>query len=700
MQRKKLNGVWLYCLDDQKGKGIGPEPDQWEEMEVPSNWYLNGLPNHAGVVWFRRTFIFDEDLTGREAWINFAGIDYFAEIWLNDAFVGKHEGYFQSFQFNITDMIKKGENILIVKVDSPFEEPIKNWPDQKRLIKGVLNHHDCRPGGWHPIFGQSGNTGGIWGDVDLFVTDKVVFEKVKVTTESITENNTRLKFNINVVNLEEKSIDAAISIKTYFDGEEQTNLHDKITLNDSQNCLQYYQIINDPYLWWTWDHGDPDLYQVIIVIEWEGRSIENKFDFGIRTVSINKEGQLLLNERPIFIRGTNVIPSQWFSTYQDRQIERDMDLLRVANINAVRIHAHITRREFYSACDQAGLLIWQDFPLQWGYTHSTDFINSAKRQIVEMVDNLYNHPSIYLWCCHNEPPSESDSFDNMLSELVRKNDPSRFVHPNSTFQEHPYNGWYSGSIEQFVAIPGGPVPSEFGAQALPEQISLEEMMPADALWPPDWDVWAFHNFQYDQNFNVAHLDMGDTLETFIENSQNYQYYYIKYSIENYRRTLEKPIFGLYQFMFKDCWPAITWSVVDYFGRLKPGYDALRIAYQPVLISFDIQRYEVVNGLNIFKGVYIVNDLNISFERAIVEITLEDSKGKALVKNDFQVDIPENSKQCLIQTDYLSVQWRVPEDANPGEVVLRGSVRSSKGNLLSENSEYLKIVKTFAKEFSH
>ena len=68
MQRKKLNGVWLYCLDDQKGKGIGPEPDQWEEMEVPSNWYLNGLPNHAGVVWFRRTFIFDEDLT-REAWI-------------------------------------------------------------------------------------------------------------------------------------------------------------------------------------------------------------------------------------------------------------------------------------------------------------------------------------------------------------------------------------------------------------------------------------------------------------------------------------------------------------------------------------------------------------------------------------------------------------------------------------------------------
>jgi beta-mannosidase len=697
-QRINLNGIWLYWLDNNQERKT--DPDHLKEMEVPSNWHLSGLPNHAGAVWFKRKFYVNENLKEKESWLNFEGVDYFAEIWLNGTFIGEHEGYFQSFRLNTTDVLTNGENVLIVKVDSPFEEPLKAWPDRKRLIKGVLNHHDCRPGGWHHTFGQSGNTGGIWGNVDLLVTDKIVIDQLKVTTESLIDNSAQMKFNLNLTNLEEKPVTSNISIKTFYKGIEQTSLRDKVVLTDLNNNLEYFQKINEAHLWWTWDYGDPDLYQIKVFIEWRGKSIEYELDFGIRTIRVSEDGQLFLNDQPLFIRGTNVIPAQWFSAYQEKEIERDINLMLEANINAARIHAHITKQEFYTACDEAGLLIWQDFPLQWGYIQTDEFMNSAKKQVIEMVDNLYNHPSIYLWCCHNEPPTGSDSLDTTLAELVRKNDASRYVRPSSTFKEHPYYGWYSGGVEQFIAIPGGAVPSEFGAQALPVLESLKEIMPDEALWPPDWDTWAFHNFQYDQTFHVAHLDMGDSLETFINNSQKYQYRYLKYSIETYRRSLEKPIFGLYQFMFMDCWPAITWSVVDYFRRLKTGYDAIRIAYQPILISFDVPRLEVVNGLNIFNGVYLVNDLNIGFENAVIEIALEDSAGKELMKKSFTVDIPANFKQCLVKTDYLSTQWRIPKEADPGEVVIKGKVKSWDGKLLSENFENLKIVTTYAKEYSH
>ena len=699
-QRMNLNGVWSYCLNEISGKESQPELAHWRKMSVPSNWYLNGLPDHAGVVWFRHRFVLDTNLKENEFWLNFDGVDYFAEVWLNGTMIGKHEGYFQSFMFKITDSVIRGENELLVKVDSPIEEPGSVWPDRKRLIKGVLNHHDCRPGGWHPTLGQSYNTGGIWGDVNLLITERIVVKSIKVTTDSITDHTAKMKFSLDIQNFEKKPEEINISIKVLYDGIEESNLIDKVVLAVPNDHLDYTLTISDPHLWWTWDYGKSEMYKVVVILEWSGKSASYGTDFGIRTIYISEEGQLFLNNQPIFLRGTNIIPAQWLSAYQEQEINRDIHLLLDANINAVRVHAHLTKPDFYSACDKAGILVWQDFPLQWGYDQNDEFITSSRQQIIEMVDTLYNHPSIYLWCCHNEPPSGSETFDDMLAELVRKVDTSRYVTPNSTFREHPYNGWYSGCIEQFIALPGGTVPSEFGAQALPVFESLKKIIPEGALWPPDWEIWAFHNFQYDQNFHVAHLDKGDSLETFIENSQNYQYRYIKFSIETYRRSLEKPVFGLFQFMFVDCWPAITWSVVDYYRQLKLGYEALKCAYQPVLISFDIPRFEVVSGQNIFNGVYLINDLNVGFENVIIDISLQDSTGLILFTESCRLDISANSKKCLATTNYLTTKWRIPQDTHYGRVVVRGSVKTCDGKLLSENYENLEVVETFAKEFSH
>lgn len=701
MKKINLDGIWLFKIGNKDDiEDLTLDTNEWHEMNVPSNWYLQGLNEHAGVVWYKKNFFIEDDLEKENCWLCFNGVDYFADVWVNNVFVGSHEGYFQTFQFNISELIKKGENNLIVKVDSPFEDPNTAWPNKKRLIKGVLNHHDCRPGAWHPILGQSKNTGGIWGTVALQFTDIVKIDQIKTNTTAIIAGLAEINIDIDVLNLSENSIEAELLIITEYNSAEQIQKGTRACLQNGNNRLAYTLFIKNPQLWWTWDHGDPNLYKLKVIIEWENKKHESEILFGIRTIRTDETGQILLNNTPLFIRGTNIIPTQWFTNYYKKDIEKDISLLINANVNAVRIHAHVTCPDFYNACDRAGLLVWQDFPLQWGYEITAEFVNSAKKQIREMVDGLYNHPSIYCWCCHNEPPVGSESLDEVLQEVVIENDPSRIVLKNSTFIEHPYHGWYEGFMEQFIALPGGPIPSEFGAQALPDLESLQAMIPEESLWPPNWDVWAFHDFQYDQTFNVVHLDMGKDIESFIKNSQDYQYRYIKYVIEMYRRGKNHSIFGVFQFMFVDCWPAITWSVVDCFRKQKRGYEALKIAYQPILISFDIRRYEVINGMNIFAGVYIVNDFNKRFDDVYIEITVIDHRKKELIKEIIHADIPPNSSECILKTNYLSTQWRVPKDAELGKIKIEGKIFSSDGQLLSVNHDDLKIVVSYANEFTH
>jgi beta-mannosidase len=116
-------------------------------MQVPSNWHLHRLPNFNGRVKFTREFNFANALAaGEQAFLVFQGVDYFAEISLNGNSVGKHEGYFQSFEFDVAGFLKPGKNELSVIVDAPLEEPGTVWPDHKRMIKGLFSDWDCKPG--------------------------------------------------------------------------------------------------------------------------------------------------------------------------------------------------------------------------------------------------------------------------------------------------------------------------------------------------------------------------------------------------------------------------------------------------------------------------------------------------------------------------------------------------------------------------
>lgn len=689
MMELSLNGVWKYSLQNT----IQPiSHDKWDgEMNIPSNWELQGLHNYTGTVWFQHSF-YIKIAKGKRYWLQFKGIDYQHQVFINGLKIGEDEGYFQTREYEVTNYLVNGQNTIIVKVDSPFEDPGAIWPNNKRLIKGVLNHHDTRPGSWNEQFGQDMNTGGIWNNITLYTTSAYKIENCKVTPY--------LRQNEAVITIEtiiNSTLEDIVEIEYLV---EPSNFLENITFSSKllkrvekgSKTIYNAITIEEPKLWWTWDQGEQSLYKLTVTLI-SNKMIEKKeVIFGIREIYQDTEGVIYLNKRALFIRGTNYIPTQWLSEFNQDMINKDIKLMKEANINGVRLHAHVTRDEFFSVCSEQGILVWQDFALQWSYQETDKFLTEAIKQIKEMVNQFYNHPSISIWCCHNEPSSNREYLDPILYGAIKEEDNSRIVKEASDFTEHVYPGWYHGSYQEYTGLPGLPFVTEFGAQALPNIEIMKKMMNNTELWPPKWDKWAYHGFQYDETFNVANLIMGESIEEFIENSQQYQADLLKFAIEHYRRNKGK-ITSLFQFMFVDNWPSITWSVLDYERQPKEGYYALKQAYEPLLVSIEMLRKKINPGFPLFKSITVVNDLPKMFSNISLEVTLEDKDGNKFFQHNSKElwNIEENSVKKLIDLSIgAQPYWKIPDELEQGFYDVYVKLLEGQ-EVLTENKERIKVV---------
>ncbi|MGE5498015.1 MAG: glycoside hydrolase family 2 protein, partial [Syntrophothermus sp.] len=556
-----LNGPWLFIRDTEDTAAYQDVLDKINgkenlpEMNIPVNWELAGLNDFSGTVWFIRKFDLQSDAPGLKTLV-FNGVDYFTEIWINNVYAGRHEGYFQKFHFDVTENIKTKDNLLIVKVSSPKEEPGTVWPDRKKLIKGIFSHHDCRPGGWSHEYGQDKNTGGIWNGVFVEYGADVFIENIRVNTKlNDSMSHASAFINMSYYSLSSDPVSTKISVSVTApsgDTTEHEVMREFLKYGEAAISLE----IQKPELWWTWDTGEQNLYTVKITSPLFN---DKQASFGIREVKLDDKKQFFLNGRRLFLRGTNVIPSQWLSDLTEEKITNQLSLIKEANVNIIRMHAHVNRHEYYDECDRMGILVWQDFALQWTYDESPEFTVNAVSQIKDMIRQRYNHPSIAFWCCHNEPGPQIDTLDNFLFDAAVSEDTNRIIRRASNYEEHPYDGWYWGKADHYEAAPMGPLVTEFGAQALPEKDSLAEIFQIDNLFPPDWEKWEYHNFQYEQTFMIARVEIGNSIDEFISFSQEYQAYLIRTAADSYRRRKNHGITGIFQFMFIDCWPSVSWS---------------------------------------------------------------------------------------------------------------------------------------------
>jgi beta-mannosidase len=653
-----LDGVWSYHIQHQPyGRDYvyrfnGGEP----QMTLPANWYKAGI-NHAGVVWFERRFQRNELPGGRDYLLTFQGVDYLCDIWMNGHYVGSHKGYFQPFSFNITKFLKKGGNRLTVRVNSPLENYPENYSLHKTLLRGIFSHHDTRPGSaWQPE-GQDRNSGGIWNSVLIKAYDDVRIERLKITPE-VTSDSPSITVAFTLQIFENAEPPAYFSIFGEMPTDRST--HQKVIFDispanfkgrsyhferdiDGEGEQRFHFDLPDAKLWHTHDRGFPYLYTVTLTVG--DTSVQSRI--GLRRIEMDRNEVFRLNGKPLYLKGTNYISSQYMSEMDIDAFRHDLELMKAAHINTIRVHAHIEPERFYDLCDEMGFLVWQDYNLQWGYIESPAFVKEAVKQAKEMVDFLYNHPSVFLWCMHNEPPWDSSwmkwkypdynpnqnrLLDDQLFSAVSHYDRHHLIKKVSSNLEHPWYGWYSGKYTDFAKPSKVPIITEFGAQALPDLSSLVRIVSAEYLVPKSKKakkVWRYHNYQFDWNEKNG-IRFTKDIKTLIQDSQQYQARVIKFAAEMLRIQKYQGTTAIFQFFFNEGWPSMNWGIVDYWRHPKPGYFALQAAYAPVLAAAK----QVGDRIEL----YVVNDTTAPITEARLQVTLHHT-GQSPVTKQFSVNVP-------------------------------------------------------------
>jgi len=477
-----LSGSWRYLPYNGEGSmgATTIDDSSWPAMDLPSNWFLLGhkeyppaataVPkpfgdnapgelwpvdakaglDYSGTVWFRRSVDLPPGPHG-PLLLDLDMVDYYAEVFVNGTSVGRHEGYFQHWSVDATAALHAGSNEIAVKVSAPAldfdmaQQYAVSWPKMQNQIKGIFAYHDTRPGAtsWR---GQERSTGGILRGVALRESAGIDLSDVTVTPLDVSEASARLVVDATLHNWTDHAASVAFDGQirgATFDDARPLAVHGVATAPPGVSHAKFEVAMDHPRLWWPRDYGRPDLYTLEASVREDATLLDHRaVRFGVRSVRLDDQWTFWVNGKRVYARGTNYIATQWLSQADRAFYARDLDAMVAANLNSVRVHAHLERPELYDLADELGLLLWQDFPLQWGYTDMPAFREEALRQAEDMVRQYGNHPSIVVWCMHNESPhamswmkhrdpDQNRALDDALASLAKKLDPSRVVHRDS-----------------------------------------------------------------------------------------------------------------------------------------------------------------------------------------------------------------------------------------------------------------------------
>ncbi len=637
-----------------------PTSEEWEYVSLP---HLGDATEGLESRWYQLEFDVRHRGDARQL-IHFDGSFYFTDVWLNGAHLGNHEGYFQPFAFDVTDDLLPGRNLLQVACTSPIEAPQFK---KKRAVLGVFADWDCKPypSAFYPNLSDQFEWKvpvGLWRPVSLMGVPGLLVESLLVLpevegpswpTNAFAEGaeSAYARVRLRVRNLLQHPVAIPLEVRiapfnfTPFSG---GGAQAKLQLPASGSGQIDLPIrISKPRLWFPWTHGAANLYQAEVSLRVHSEAGDEELRltrvFGLRVIRAAIESgswSWELNGRRIYPRGSNYISDFYLDRTDMARISEDLKLARDLNLDLLRVHAHIEPQEFYRAADEAGQLLISDFPLQWAYAYDLPeaederFHHQVWRQVGQMIELLGSSPAIGLWCMHNEPPwLESASFlgadvhesatnrelDEGSVQRAAITDPSRPAIPASgDLDVHLYHGWYTGSWTDNRDLEPA-FPSEFGVQALPN-LTSPVWDSIGRRWPvgPVDAAWAHADFQspFWVSPGVGAPTRFGSLADYIKDSQDYQAFYLRHVVDQWRRQKFAPTGGYVQFMLTDCWPGITWSVADYARRRKRGFAALQEASSPVGLCVDLEpSFEIVRGHHIYfergaefhADLYLVND---------------------------------------------------------------------------------------------
>ena len=639
-----LSGTWRAAAADEglRRRYFQPGFDDgaWAELDVPGHWRSNAaFADHDGPLLYRRAFDAPTPEADRRGWLVLDGVFYQGDVWLDGAYLGVTEGYFFPHAFEVTGGLRdRAEHLLAVEVACDRQTD----RTAKRNLTGVFQHWDCLDPDWNP--------GGIWRPVRLEQTGPVRISRLRVLCAEASADSAVLVCTA--------VLDAAeagtVQLRTTVGGAAE-HVQDS-PLAGGENTVTWRVTVDQPELWWPHALGDQPLYDVAVEVGIEGElSHRVTRRTGLREVRMRNWIATVNGER-LFLKGSNQGPTRMqLAEATADDFERDTLLAKEAGLDLLRVHAHVSRPELYEAADRHGMLLWQDMPLQWGYARGVR--KQAARQARELVDLLGHHPSIAIWCGHNEPvslgsaperrsagapgtpiPAQHASvvarylvaqqvptwnktvLDRSIKRALERSDSTRPVVAHSGViphvgsggtDTHVYFGWYHGHERDFprfcAAVPRlARFVTEFGAQAVPQSASFIDA----ERWPAlDWEALGRTRALQKEFFDKHVAPAGfPTFDAWRAATQAYQADVVRFHIETLRRLKYRPTGGFCQFAFADSYPAVTWSVLDHLRVPKAGHQALVDACAPVIVVATRPLEMYAPGASIALDVHVVSDL--------------------------------------------------------------------------------------------
>lgn len=640
-----LDGEWLRraTADDPLRPPVGAAFDdgEWDHVFVPDNFGLEpALSAHFGPVWYRRRLA---PVDAPRVRLLFAAVDYLADVWLDEEHLGHHEGYFAPFSFDVTGRVHAG-SVLTVRVQDPFEDLD---PDSlfffhgKRVVKGTLKYHDSRPAGlpgkmtpgWTAREGQSLTTGGITGGVHLGGTGDVQLDALFVTP--LDDQTGVVQVAAVLTNTTSDVVPTRLVLRLMppgSDGDWPAAAVDADIPSGAGRADLRLTLPGPLQRWWPRSHADlgrPDLYRLSATVMVDGVvSDGGSTRFGLRRATVDGDPKrLVVNGRPVLVQAANYIPRQHFADVDVEFYRRDMQLLGDAHLNSVGVHGHVQCPPCYDAADEEGILVFQDFALQWHYDSGRDtnpgFVDTACRQIAEMAYTYWNHPSIVYWACHNEPnamffgPKDPDPardldnqvLDEALELRLRQVEPLRHVHRASGIGDdlHLYDGSLSGGAVYDVRKHRSWFVSEYGFWTIGPQFARWN----DQGWPPD----EFQMKQWQSRLSFGSSTMTFTglperypsLAAWAEATERYGAFLAKHQTEWFRLNRGDPFWAYRWHFFADWWGWAGGGLVDVDRRPKATYHALAAASRPLIALAHLPATVFEPGEELDVPVHVVNE---------------------------------------------------------------------------------------------
>lgn len=667
--------------------------------------------------WFRKTFRVPATFQGKKIWLKLHGINYRAGVWMNGKKLGSMAGMFQPAAFDVTDVVnRKGDNVLAVEV-TPVDVPGDLFRNNKKRTGAVGENNNGGDGeigknvtmlmsvGWDfsvPDGTRDRNTG-IWRDVELYSTGDVVLAHPFVQTY--------LPLPDTSVAMETVSVEVSNATRQPQSGKLTGQITGTGIRFETNLVLQpgetrqvvfrpadYPQLkIRKPKLWWPVNKGQQHLYELTLQFE-KDKVISHQIAtrFGIRQVQTDqqtpdKSRRFIVNGHPVFIRGTNWVPEAMLRGSAERT-RTELRYTRQGGFNLIRLWAGgiAESDEFYRACDELGLLVWNEF---W-ITGDTRFPADTALYFQNMeatVKRIRSHPSVAYYVAANESKEIPGTRDRIfaLDSTIGYQEQSECcgVHDGSPYKyENPMQYFENTASPRGSRVDG--FNPEYGTPSLPLYESLKEMMPAKDLWPINDSVWnyldgnGFHNINTKYRQAVNEFGPSNSIEEYAKKAQ-------LVGALNYRAIGE--VWNYNKFDWGDrfasgflFWynnsplPQTASRMYDWYLRPTAALYYSQNGLAPLHPQFDYLK----------NTVSVYNDYREAFPDHIIEASIYDMHSKLVHTSSKKISIPADGtvkdalklpfSDSLTQVHFIKLLLKSPAGKQVGEAFYWRSKDAYKG----------------------